>query len=141
MEQVIPLPSADDYIVRKREKTEKVAASEEKAKRRRRSIPILEEANVLRKDMNLNLVKDPKPGLNISDEKARRAVYLGDGNVRWQLDEQVYSLSALCLEICMKFSEEPYVGSGSFPGPDFWAIEGDTVPLTPRAKQVEADGV
>lgn len=139
MEQVIPLPSADDYIVRKREKTEKVAATEEKAKRRRKSIAILEDAGVLRKDMNLRLMKNPKPGLNITDERARKAVYLGDGNVRWELNGQVYSLSALCLEICMKFSEEPYVGSGSFPGPDFWAIEGDTIPLNPRAKQVEAD--
>lgn len=58
---------------------------------------------------------------------------------RWEPDEQVYSLSALGLEICMKFSEEPYVGSGSFPGLDFWAIEEDTVPLNPREKQVEAD--
>jgi hypothetical protein len=141
MEQVIPLPSADDYIVRKREKTGKVAATEEKAKRRRKSITILEDAGVLEKGMNLHLVKDPKLGLNITDEKAKKAVYLGDGYVRWELDGEVYSLSALCLEICKKFSEKPYVGSGSFPGPDFWAIEGDTIPLNPRAKQVEADTV
>lgn len=141
VEQVIPLPSADDYIVRRREKTEKVAATEERAKRRRRSIAILEAAGVLQKDMSLHLVKDPKPGLNITDEKAKQAVYLGDGNVRWELDGQVYSLSGLCLEICMKFSETPYVGSGAFPGPDFWAIEGDTVPLNVWAKQVEANTV
>ena len=52
---------------------------------------------------------------------------------KWDFDEQSYSLSTLCRTICQLYDTP--IGAGSFPDPDFWAVEGDDKPLSERAKE------
>jgi hypothetical protein len=46
----------------------------------------------------------------------------------------MYSLSGLCYEICITFGGNP--GAGAFPGPDYWAIDGENITLASRAKAI-----
>lgn len=133
--QVIPLPSASDYQVRIREKTAKVQR-EASAKRRERTIEILTTNGVLEVGTRLYLIEVPRAGLEIDDEKARHATFEGKSPkpVRWDYDGELYSLSGLCKAMCEKFGGE--LGSGAFPGPDFWAVEGDTTSLSKRALEL-----
>lgn len=52
--------------------------------------------------------------------------------MRWDYDEEQYTLSALCLKMCEQFGGE--VRSGAFPGPDLWAIEGEQLSLAEQAR-------
>ena len=120
-EQVIPLPSAEEYMVKMREKSAKSDEIEIAIKRRARTMAVLRERGDLQIDMGLILIKPPRPNMDIPEE-AKHAIYIGGQNVRWCLDDQIYSLSGLCLEMCKRYGGD--VGSGAFAGPDYWGIEG-----------------
>lgn len=137
IDQVIPLPSANDYQVRIREKTIK-AEREASIKRRGRSLDILIAHGLLKEGTRLYLIHPPRPGLVVTDEKAKHATFYGTGNqgVKWDYDGNAYSLSGLCKVICEKFGGD--IGSGAFAGPDYWAIEGETVSLAERAISLAA---
>lgn len=137
VEQVIPLPSAEDYIVGINEKVTK-AEDQAKAKRRERSIKALVDQGILQKGIRLHLIKTPRPGMTITDEKAKQATFLEGQSVRWDYDNGTYSLSALCRKLCEEFKGE--VGSGAFAGPDYWAIEGEEMSLSERARTSGDDG-
>lgn len=131
VERVIPLPSAGDYIVGINDKVTK-AENQAKAKRRERSLKVLVDQGVLKEGVRLYLIKPPRPSINISDDKAKRATFLEGQSVTWDFDSKVYSLSALCRTLCEQFGGE--VGSGAFAGPDYWAIEGEGLSLSERAR-------
>jgi len=84
------------------------------------------EQGILKQGTVIHLIHLPRPGLDIRDEKAKRATFLGtkaDG-FKWDYDEKAYSLSGLCKAVCEAFGGD--IGSGAFAGPDYWAIEGET---------------
>jgi hypothetical protein len=134
VEQVIPLPSAEPYIIQQREKVSK-AEGQANTKRRERSLLTLVNQDMLKPDTRLYLIKPPRPGLEVPEE-ARYATFVGEREAKWDQDGETYSLSALCKKICEQFGGQ--VGSGAFPGPDFWAIEGDDVSLSERARNLGA---
>jgi hypothetical protein len=136
--QIIPLPSVADYQVRLREKNVR-AERRASVSRRQRTVNILATHGVLTSGTRLYLLQTPRPGLEIPDEAAKWATYVRGGaqGFRWDFDEQMYSLSDLCRTVCERFGGE--VGSGAFPGPDYWAIEGETVSLSERARTLEAE--
>lgn len=134
VEQIIPLLSAESYLVsmgKKAMRAERQAAS----RRRETTITLLQTAGILAPNTRLVLLKPPRPGMTITDEKAKKATFLGDEGVRWDYDNEVYSLSTLCRRLCEEFGAD--VGSGAFAGPDYWAIEGETVALYQRAKALQ----
>lgn len=137
VEQVIPLPAAEEYLIGI---TKKATEAEEqvKAKRRERSIRVLVDQGILKKGSRLHLIKFPRPGMTIVDDQAKRATFLEGQSVRWDYDNKNYSLSALCKELCIKFGGD--VGSGAFAGPDYWAIEGEEISLSERARTLGVDG-
>jgi len=135
-EQVLPLPSAEEYTVKMREKTAKTDEIEIAVKRRARTMAILRESGFLKEGMGLVLIKHPRQNMNIPEE-AKHATYIGGQNAQWCLDDQIYSLSGLCLEICKKYGGN--VGSGAFAGPEYWGIEGEdkSKSLTDVARDIE----
>lgn len=137
IDQIIPLPSASDYQIKIREKVIK-AEREASIKRRARTIDLLIAHGVLTPGTKLHLIQPPRPGLNIPDESAKHATFYNKSNqgVKWDYDGNTYSLSGLCRVICETFGGD--VGSGAFPGPEFWAIEGDVVSLFERANSLPA---
>ena len=130
VEQVIPLPSADSYIIQQRQKATKVER-QVTTKRREKSMTTLVSEGVLKEGTQLYLFKLPRPKLDITDESAKRSVFLDNGKVRWAYDGNEYSLSGLCRVIVDTYGGT--VGTGAFAGPDYWAIEGDTVSLAEKA--------
>lgn len=136
IEQVIPLPSAEEYTVKMREKTAKTDEIDTAVKRRSRSMAILRERGVLKQNMGLVLIKPPRPNMNIPEE-AKHATYIGGQNAQWSVDSQIYSLSGLCLELCKRYGGN--VGSGAFAGPEYWGVEGGDrfTSLADLAKQIE----
>ncbi len=138
VEQVIPLPSADSYIVQQRQKATKVER-QVTTKRREKSMTTLVSEGVLKEGTQLYLFKLPRPKLDITDESAERAVFLDNGKVRWTYDGNEYSLSGLCRVIVDTYGGT--VGTGAFAGPDYWAIEGDTISLAERALSLNQSSV
>lgn len=136
IEQVLPLPAASDYMVQKREKAVK-AERQASITRRGRSITTLVANDVLKSGTRLHLIKPPRPGLSINDTRAKQATFLDAQQVRWDYDGKDYSLSTICRLICQKFGGD--VGSGSFAGPDYWAVEGSTTSLAERAISIEIE--
>lgn len=135
VEQIIPLLSAESYLVSLGKKALK-AERQATGKRRETTIALLQSAGILAPNTRLVLLKTPRPGMTITDEKAKFATFLGDDGVRWDYDDQVYSLSSICRRICEEFGAD--VGSGAFAGPDYWGIEGENVPLYQKAKEFAA---
>jgi hypothetical protein len=71
--------------------------------------------------------------MTITDERARFATFLGGNIIRWDFDQQTYSLTRVCDLICEKFGGDDGLGfSGN--GTDYWAIEDDTFSLYERSK-------
>lgn len=136
MEQVIPLPAAEEFTVRMREKIQKADEIKTANKRRARTMAILVERGHLREGDRLYLIKPPRPGLQIPDESAKKATFLVGQTVKWDYNESVSSLSDLCRQICLKYGGE--IRSGAFQGPDHWAKEGDAVSLSIKSKEFEA---
>jgi hypothetical protein len=133
VEQVIPLPSADTYIVQQREKATKVER-QATTQRREKTLNILVSRGVLTSGMRLHLIRPPRPELQIDDDRAKHATFIDSQHIRWDYDDSVYSISSLCRAVCEQFGGA--VGSGSFAGPDYWAIEGETVSLSSQAQSL-----
>ncbi|NJN12780.1 MAG: hypothetical protein HC815_34455 [Richelia sp. RM1_1_1] len=136
IEQIIPLPSAEDYQIKIREKTNQAVREASNKQRREKSIKTLIDNNILTEGTRVKLIRSPKSELDFKDieEKAKYATFEKTSQkFKWDFDEQSYSLSHLCKAICQLYNAP--VGSGAFPGPDFWAVEGDNKPLSERAKE------
>ena len=135
LEQVIPLPQAQEYMVQRREKTlkEEKQATNTKGER---TIPMLVARGILKLDDRVRLIKLPRPNLEISDEKARHGTFTDGQKIRWDYDGQDYSLSGLCKKICELFGGDS--GSGAFQGPLYWAKEGDNKSLAEIAWSLDS---
>jgi hypothetical protein len=131
-EQIIPLPSAADYQVKVREKT--IKAERKASNKQERSLKILVSRGYLKEGTRLYFMQLPRVGLNIPNDKAKYATYVGNQKVRWDYDKQPYSLSSLCKRLCIVFGGDNK--AGPFQGPKFWAIEGDEVSLAVRASKI-----
>ncbi|WP_414625177.1 hypothetical protein [Calothrix sp. CCY 0018] len=136
IEQIIPLPSAEDYQIKIREKTNQAVREASNKQRREKSIKTLIDNNILTDGRRVQLIRSPKSELDFKDieEKAKYATFEKTSQkFKWDFDEQIYSLSSLCRTICQLYNAP--IGAGAFPGPDFWAVEGDDKPLSERAKE------
>lgn len=131
MEQVIPLPSAADYQIKIREKSEAVQRSAA-LKRRESSISTLVAADVLKPSIKIYMIAPPRSGLSLgSDKAATTAIYIDNEMFEWEKDRAAYSISSLTRKVCEHLGGD--VLSGSFAGPEYWAIEGETESLAKRA--------
>jgi hypothetical protein len=141
IDQVIPLPAAGDYQVRIREKEKAERQAAQRRQRRAQTIDILVASHLLVADTRVHLVRVPRAGLLITDDRAKHATFLSteDQRFRWDYDGKDYSLSGLCRRLCEVFSGD--VGSGAFQGPLYWALDGDTVSLAERAVPSQTEGV
>ena len=135
IDQVIPLPSAVDYQFKIREKSMR-AKRHATVRRRGRSLEILIDKGLLTAGTPIHLLRPPRPGLVISDERAKRATFQAGDKFVWEYDGNAYALSKLCKTIVEEFGGDVLLGS--FPGPDFWALDGETVSLAKRAREIEA---
>jgi len=139
IDQVIPLPSASDYQVKLRDKTIK-AEQEVKKRRQENTIKILIDNDVLKEGARLHMISLPRAGMTVGSEAARRATFVSTNQIRWDEDNEIYSsLSSLCLKVCTTFGGDP--GSRAFPGPDHWAIEGESASLSQRARELLSSGI
>lgn len=137
IEQIIPLPSVADYQIKIREKTNQAVREASTKQRREKSIKILAENGIFQEGTRVYLMRSPKPELDINniEEKAKYATFQkASQKFKWELDELSYSISALCKALCEKYNVP--VGAGAFPGPDYWAIEGEQKSLSDRAKEL-----
>jgi hypothetical protein len=131
VEQIVPLPEAEDYEFQYREKLQE----QRQASARQRGESVLDTAiasGLLRVGDRLHLVRPPRAGVSIPDERAKWVTYEREGRYpfRWDLDGEFYSLSGLCRELCIRYGGA--LGAGAFRGPDYWALDGDSEPLTER---------
>jgi len=140
LEQVLPLPEADDYIVKIRQKNEKSERITSIRKRGKSTLSILNENGVLSPGDKLLLVKLPKHGLQKIPPEAKLATFIDGNQVKWEYDQQLYSLSPLCKKICDVFAPEVLENqiNPQFAGPDYWSLETNpTTTLSLLAKQVD----
>jgi hypothetical protein len=93
----------------------------------------------LKPNMRLVLIRSLRPGLSIDDDRAKHATFLGEDGVQWDFDKETYSLSGLCRRICEEYAGQ--VRSGAFACPDFWALDGEKVPLSQMAKELQRANV
>lgn len=140
IEQIIPLPSAQDYMFSLRKK----AVEEKNASPRvmgERTLARLAADPKIQIGVRVHLVRLPRPGLNITDEKAKWATMKSKGRdgFEWDYDGGMYSLSGLTRAVCAAFGGNP--GSGSFAGPDYWALENETLSLGDYAKSLVSNPI
>lgn len=132
IEQIIILISANNYqtsLGKKALNAERQATT----KRREQTMASLITSGFLKPNCKLVLIRPIRPGMTIPDDKAKHATFLGEDGIQWDYDGETYSLSGLCRRICEEYGGD--IGSGAFAGPDYWALEGDNVPLSQRAKE------
>lgn len=134
IEQLIPLSVAEEYQISIGKK-QLNAERQSTGKRSEKTMSILEEEGILANGTKLELVRLPRPNMIISDDRAKQATYLGEGLVRWEYDGQSYSLTGLCKRLCAVFGAQV----GTFAGPDYWAIAGESTVLYQRAKALSTE--
>lgn len=139
IQQILPLPSATEYVVKKREKEEKAEKQMETQKRRARTLPTLLAANYLHPGSILELIRLPKNVLKQVPPDARLAKLLDENQVEWLFNNQIYSLSGLCSVICAKYAPNLFAEDYAFAGPDNWARKGEGVWLSDVAKKLELE--
>lgn len=134
VEQVIPLPSADSYVVQQREKATKIER-QVTSQRKEQTIVTLMANGILRADMRLHLIEGPRVELSQIEERAKYATFIDKKEIRWDFDGNIYTISDLCRAICEQFGGD--VGAGSFRGPKYWSIEGDSISLMEKVRSLE----
>ena len=131
VDQVIPVPLAQNYEFSLRNKQ----IQQEDAVRRSRSsgsrtVPGLDNAGILNIGMKVRIIKPP---IGAVTEKESTATYQGKAlrsNFKWCEDDKLYSLSELTAKLYNKYENREL--DATFPGPDYWAIEGDNESLYRR---------
>lgn len=135
IEQIIPLPSAEEITLKMREKKQKADEIKIATKRSARTMTVLVSKEYLKAGDLLRLIKLPRAELQISDETAKTAIYIGGQYAKWDYDGTESSLSLICKKICEKYGGE--MGAGAFQGPDYWAKEGESISLAKKARELE----
>ena len=139
MEQVIPLPSAADYQFKMRVKSDAIQRSAVQ-KKGRNSIAILVGADILRPGMKVRMIKSTSSAWTIGTDNRFKAEYASNNHFKWDYDDSLFSITKLTAEIDNLLRGDPDAEDGVFAGPDYWALESDTVSLYEKAKaQAAAD--
>lgn len=135
VEQLIPLQSAADYMVRKRAKEVK-AEKQAVARKDRTSWLSLLDNGTLNPGSILELIKLPKNILPLVPENERLAEVLAEpkGQVRWLTDGNTYYISGLCAVICEKFATGVMAPKYPFDGPAYWARQYERTSLAELAR-------
>lgn len=141
IEQLIPLPSATDYIVQKRAKETQAEKQAVTKKRRGRSLQTLLEAGAVQAGDTLELVRLPHSLIGQVPEEHRLADLQPDGQVRWLTDGNTYSISNLCAVICARFAPGIISTDYPFAGPDYWARKGQKTSLSELARTLPVGGI
>jgi hypothetical protein len=140
--QLLPLPEAEDYFVRRRrrERSETVT----KGDRGVNSVRVLAEAGVLTQEMVLKIGLDTLrerwresvAEVVANDPSVGRATWTGDltaRSLRWEHDGEVYSATGLTKKVLEMAGQ----GSPVVPGPDHWVLP-DGRPMYRAALDVRA---
>lgn len=130
IEQVIPLPSAQEYTYKLNLKAADTRKTTE-ITRGERHLKRLIVAQILVPERRIHLIKPPRPNLLIPDETMKFATYIGKEKFKWDYDDVLYSLSKLTEEVCL--ASGGYQGSGSFQGTLYWAFVGESTSLRDRS--------
>jgi hypothetical protein len=137
--QLLPLPEAEDYLVRRRRK-EKEEETRRSERRKLSSVAILTRAGVLREGDTLPLrieafSADDRPSIEAAieaDQSLARATWTGLGgnrSLRWDADGDNYSPT----RIVVLLRERAGLRPKPIPGPDYW-----TIPSTGRSMYEES---
>jgi hypothetical protein len=137
--QILPLPEAEDYLVRRRRK-EQVEESRRTSRRRLSSVAILSRAGVVDEGDVLTLKLEAfsagdRPVIDalVAEHPAMmRASWLGRSMqqaLRWEHDDEIHSATS----IIRKMREMAGLPEQSIPGPDYWLL-----PSTGRAMYEES---
>ncbi|RYX86087.1 hypothetical protein EON83_02380 [bacterium] len=136
-DKILPLESSDGYIIRPGQQSGEVVTPKSKRTQSAPSaVPYLVRHEVLKVGTSVHLVRDVRPQLIVPDSQ-KRARYNGGIKFLWEEDGQNYSLSALCAEICRRNNGN--MGSGSWAGPNYWAIEGESQTLGEKMYEMLAE--
>jgi len=141
--QIIPIPEAEDYLVRRRRREQE----EEHARRGERgasSIAVLAAAGVLQPGQELRLGLETltakwRPSVQAflaENPDAAVAEWTGDAtsrSLRWRYDGEVYSATGLTKRLLTLSGIEPK----TLPGPDYWLLPNGT-PLYRASLEVRA---
>jgi hypothetical protein len=133
IDPIIPLPSANDYQVKIREKTKAIINEQMDLGKKERALQVLFSKGYLSQGTKLHLLVPPRATIpETADEKIRKAIFndTSSKGIVWAYDENKYSLSSLCKVICNKYNGD--VGAG-FSGPAFWAKDGEDISLADAA--------
>ena len=133
--QIIPLPEAEDYYVRRRRREQVEGVAREVRQRASRSVDLLGEAGILTEgdEVPFRIEAVPaaeRPAVQAvidDDPSVGRAVWTGLGSrnaLRWERDGETYSTTALAVEVLALAG----ISKSAIPGPDYW-----TVPSTGRS--------
>jgi hypothetical protein len=137
IEQIIPLPSTQDYQVKIREKTNQALHEASKTKRSENAVKILIANGLLAEGTKVYLTKSPETELDINtiDEKFKCATFQVEKKKFKWFDGKDYSLTRLCKKIMIErgFSEK------EVQGPDYWTIEGQQKSISACAKEFDTD--
>lgn len=128
-DQVIPIPAAQDYLVKARKKS--MVAEQAAEKRRQRTWVLLQEIGLLKPDVTEVYLKQlPSQKIVIVDETQQRALYLGEGRYRWSFDGNDYA----SINAVMKALYDLHgVSMGSIQAPAYWARQGSAKTLAEEA--------
>lgn len=127
---LLPLQEQASYLVKVKDKNIAEAKQAETVKRQQRACQTLEKSGQLNKGDKLELVKLPHPKMNITNPLQKVAIYQGEGKVRWEFDQQIYSLSPLTIMLC----EEHKTPIKSIRGPAYWGKAGGQLSLAEDAE-------
>lgn len=135
VEQVIPLPLAADYQFKMREKSDAIQRDAVQ-KKGKNSVGILVDAGILQPGSRVHMIRPPMPGLSPLDTKAATAKYVSGNLFEWEQDGATYTITGLTVAVCQHLGGD--VEGRAFAGPDYWALEGENIPLYNRAKAQDA---
>ncbi len=133
--QILPLPEAEDYYVRRRRRDQGEGIAREARQRAARSVDLLGEAGVLAPGDVVSfrieaVASADRPAVQAvidDDPLIGRAVWTGLGSrsaLRWEHNGEPYSTTGLAIEILARAG----VSKTAIPGPDYW-----TIPSTGRS--------
>jgi hypothetical protein len=142
--QLLPLPEAEEYLVRRRRRERIEEITRVSGTRGLNSIRVLAEAGVLNPEDILTLGLDtlrerwrePVATLLASDPTMGRARWTGEQSarsLRWEYDGEVYSATGLAKKVIALAG----LGAPAVPGPDHWVLP-DGRAMYPAALEVRA---
>jgi hypothetical protein len=142
--QLLPLPEAEDYLVRRRRREQEEEARKS-TRRALSSVAILDRAGAINEGdvLELNLdafTAEQRPKVEqlvAGDALVGRATWTGLGSqkaLQWQHDGQLYSPT----RIAVKILEAVGIDQKAVPGPDYWIVPGTGRSMYEESKLLES---